>query len=232
MSTLCRDRKSSTDVYNSQGSLLWSWPHLAFNCSLTSSWPLPVLFLLSSTMDVVLESLSRVWLLVLSQTAAHQASLSFTISWSLLRLKSIESVVPSNHLIFCCFLLLLPSIFPSTRVFSNESALYIKWSKDWSFSFSISLSNENLGLLFFMIDWFDLFVVQGTLKSLLQHRSWKASILWCSAFCMVQLSHQHMTTGKTIALSRGTFVSKVTSLLFNMLSMLVIAFFFQGASIV
>ena len=165
-------------------------------------------------------------------TAAHQASLTFTVSWSLLRLKSIESVVPSNHLIFCCFLLLLPSIFPSTRVFSNESALYIKWSKDWSFSFSISLSNENLGLLFFMIDWFDLFVVQGTLKSLLQHRSWKASILWCSAFCMVQLSHQHMTTGKTIALSRGTFVSKVTSLLFNMLSMLVIAFFFQGASIV
>ena len=180
----------------------------------------------------VVQWLSCIHLFANPWTVACQASLSFTISWSLLRLKSIESVVPSNHLIFCCFLLLLPSIFPSTRVFSNESALYIKWSKDWSFSFSISLSNENLGLLFFMIDWFDLFVVQGTLKSLLQHRSWKASILWCSAFCMVQLSHQHMTTGKTIALSRGTFVSKVTSLLFNMLSMLVIAFFFQGASIV
>ena len=115
MSTLCRDRKSSTDVYNSQGSLLWSWPHLAFNCSLTSSWPLPVLFLLSSTMDVVLESLSRVWLLVLSQTAAHQASLSFTISWSLLKLTSTEAVMPSNYLILCHHVLLLPSIFKAGK---------------------------------------------------------------------------------------------------------------------
>ena len=175
MSTLRRDGKSSTGVCSTQGSMLWSWPHLAFSSSLTSSWPLPVFFLLSSTMDVVVvQSLSRVWLLVIPQPAARQASLCFTIPWSLLKLKSIESVVPSNHLILCCSLLLLPSIFPSTRVFSNESALYIKWSKHWSFRFSISLSNENLGLIFFMIDWFDLLVVQGTLKSLLQHHSLKS----------------------------------------------------------
>ena len=175
MSTLHRDRKSSTGVCSSQGSMLWSWLHLAFSSSLTSSWPLPVFFLLSSTMDVVVvQSLSHVWLLVIPQPAACQASLSLTIPWSLLKLKSIESVVPSNHLILCCSLLLLPSIFPSTRVFSNESALYFKQSKDWSFRFSISLSNENLGLIFFMIDWFDFLVVQGTLKSLLQHHSLKS----------------------------------------------------------
>ena len=133
-------------------------------------------------------------------TAAHQASLSITNSRSLLKLMSIESVMPSNHLILCRRLLLLPSIFPSIRVFSNESAFPIRWPKDWSFSFSISPSNEYSGLISFRIDWLDLYAVQGTLKSLLQHHSSKASILRCSAFFIVQLSHPYMTTGKTIAL--------------------------------
>ena len=133
-------------------------------------------------------------------TAAHQASLSFTISWSLLRFMSIESVMPSNHRILCHPLLLLPSIFPSIRVFSNDSALLIRWPKYWSFSFSISPSNEYSGLISFRIDWFDLLAVQGTLKSLLQHHILKASILQHSAFFTVQLSHPYVTTGKTIAL--------------------------------
>ena len=137
---------------------------------------------------------------------------------------SIKLVRPPNHLILCCPLLLLPSIFPSIRVFSNESVLRIRWPKDWSFSFSISLSNEYLGLISFRIDWFNLFAVQGTLRSLLQHHSSKASILWCSAFFIVQLSHPYMTTGKTKALTRQTFVGKVMSLHFNMLSRLVITF--------
>ena len=131
----------------------------------------------------------------------------------------------SDHLILCHPLLLLPSIFPSIRVFSNESALHIRWPKYWSFSFSISPSNEYSGLISFRIDCLDLLAVQGTLKSLLQHHSSKASILWCSAFFMVQLSHPYMTTGKTIALTICTFVSKVISLLFNMLFRFVIAFF-------
>ena len=135
-----------------------------------------------------------------------------------------ESVMPSNSLIFCRPLLLLPSMFPSIRVFSNEPAHHIRWPKFWSFSFSISPSNEYSGLIFFRMDWLDLPVVQGTLKSLLQHHSSKASILLCSAFFIVQLSHPYMTTGKTIALTRWTFVGKVRSLLFNMLSRLVIAF--------
>ena len=156
--------------------------------------------------------------------AAHQASLSITNSWSLPKLMSIESVMPSNHLIFCRPLLLLPSIFPSIRVFSNESAFLIKWPKYWSFSFSICPSNEYSGLISFRRDWLDLLAVQGTLKSLLQHHSSKASILWRSAFFMVQLSHPYMTTGKTIALTRQTFVDKVMSLLFNMLSRLAITF--------
>ena len=143
---------------------------------------------------------------------------------------SIESVVPSNHLIFCLPLLLLPSIFPSIRVFSNESLLRIRWPKYWSFSFSISPSNEYSGLVSFRMDWFDLLEIQGTLKSLLQHNSSKASILRCSAFFIVQLSHPYMTTGKTTALTRWTFVDKVMSLLYNMLSKLVIAFL-PGASI-
>ena len=135
---------------------------------------------------------------------------------------SIESVMPSNSLILCCPLLLLPSIFPSIRVFSSESALHITWPKYWSFSFSISPSNEQPGLISFTMDWLDLLAVQGMLKSLLQHHSSKASILWHSAFFIVQLSHPYMTTGKTIALTRWTFADKVISLLFNMLSRLVI----------
>ena len=138
---------------------------------------------------------------------------------------SIESVMPSNHFILCRPLLLLPSIFPSIRVFSNESVLCIRWPEDWSFSFNINPSNEHPGLMSFRMDWLDLLAVQGTLKGLLQHHSSKASILRCSAFFIVQLSHPYMTTGKTIALTRWTFVGKVMSLLFNMLSRLVIAFF-------
>ena len=133
-------------------------------------------------------------------------------------------MMPSNHLILCCPLLLLPSIFPNIRVFSNESALCIRWPKYWSFSFNISPTNEHPGLIFFRMDWLDLLEVQGTLKSLRQHHSSKASILQCSAFFTVQLSHPYMTTGKTIALTRWTFVHKVMSLLFNLLSRLVIAF--------
>ena len=133
--------------------------------------------------------------------------------------------MPSSHLILCHPLLLLPSIFPSIRVFSSESVLYIRWPEYWSFSVSISPSNKYSGLLFFRMDWLDLIAVQGTLKSLLQHHSSKASILWRSAFFIVQLSHPYMTTGKTIALTRWTFVNKVMSLLFNMLSRLVITFF-------
>ena len=154
-------------------------------------------------------------------TAASQASLSITNSRKLLRL--IELVMPSNHLVFCRPLL-LPSIFPSIRVFSKESVLRIRWPKYWNFSFSISPSNEYSGLISFRIGWLDLFAVQETLRSLLQHHSSKASILWHSAFFMVQLSHPYVTTGKIIALTRWTFVIKVVSLLFNMLSMLVIAF--------
>ena len=143
---------------------------------------------------------------------------------------SIESVMPSNHLILCPPCLLLPSIFPSIRVFSNESALPIRWPKYWSFSFSISPSSEYSGLISFRMDQLDLLAVQGTLKSLFQHHSSKVSIFWCSAFFIVQLSHPYMTTRKTIAFTRQTFAGKVMSLLFNMLSRLVIAFF-QGASI-
>ena len=137
---------------------------------------------------------------------------------------SVKSVMPSNHLILCCPLLLPPSIFPSIRVFSSESALYIRWPKYWSFSFNISPSNEHPRLISFRMDWLDLLAVQGTLKSLLQHHSSKASILWCSTFFIVQLSHPYMTTGKTVALTRQTFVGKVISLLFIMPSRLVIAF--------
>ena len=136
----------------------------------------------------------------------------------------VESVMPSNHLILCPPLLVLPSIFPSIRAFSSESVLHIRWPKYWSFSFSISPSSEYSGLISFRIDWFDLLAVQGILKSLLQHHSSKASVLWHSAFFIVQLSHPHMTTGKTTALTRQIFVGKVMPLLFNMLSRLVIAF--------
>ena len=156
--------------------------------------------------------------------AARQASLSITNSRSLPKLMPIKSVMPSNHLILCHPLLLLPPIPPSIRVFSNESTLHMRWPKYWSFSFSIRLSNEHPGLISFRMDWLDLLAVQGTLKSLLQHHSSKASILWHSAFFTAQLSHPYMTTGKTIALTRWTFVGKVMFLLFNMLSRLVITF--------
>ena len=156
--------------------------------------------------------------------AAHQASLSITNSWSSLKLRSIESVMPSSHLILCCPLFLLPPTPPSIRVFSNESTLHMRWPKYWSFSFNISPSNEYSGLISFRMNWLDLLVVQGTLKSLLQHHSSKASILWLSALFMVRLSHSYMTTGKTIALTRQTFVGKVMSLLFNILSRLGITF--------
>ena len=157
-------------------------------------------------------------------TAAHQASLSITNSWSSLRLISIESVMPSNHFILYCPLLLSPSIFPSIRGFSSKSALHMRWPKYWSFSFNINPSNEHPRLISFRMDWLDLLAVQGTLKSLLQHHSSKASILRCSAFFIDQLSHPYVTTGKTIALTRWTFAGKVISLLFNMLPSLVIAF--------
>ena len=150
------------------------------------------------------QSLSHVWLFATPWTAGRQASLSVINSWSLLKFMSIKSVMPSHHLILCHPLLLLPSILSSIRVFSNESALSIRWPKYWSFSFNISPSNEYSGLISFRIDWLDLLAVQGTLKSLLQHHSSKASILWHSAFFIVQLSHPYMTTGKTIALARWT----------------------------
>ena len=155
------------------------------------------------------QSLSHVQLFVTPRTAAHQASQSITNSRSLLKLMSIELVMPSNHLILCRPLFLLPSIFSSIRVFSNKSVLRIRWPKYWSFSFSISPSNEYSGLTSFRIDWLDLLAVQGTLKSLLQHHSSKASIFLCSAFFIVQLSHPYVTTGKTIALTRWTFAGKV-----------------------
>ena len=170
------------------------------------------------------QSLGRVWLFVTPWAAACQASLSNTYSQSLPKLMSIQSVMPSSHLILCRPLLLLPSIFPSIRVFSNKSALRIRWLKYWSFSFNIRPSNEHPGLISFIMAWLDLLVVQGTLKSLLQHHSSKASILRRSGFFIVQLSHPYTPTGKTIALTRWTFVGKVMSLLFNMLSRLVITF--------
>ena len=174
-------------------------------------------------LEIVVQSFSCVWLFATPWTAAHQSSLSITKSQRLLKLMSIQSVIPSNHLILSHPLLLLPSVFPSIRVFSNESALRIRWPKDWSFRFNISPSSEHLGLISFRMDWLDLLAVQGTLKSLQQHSS-KASILWHSAFFTVQLSHPYMTSGKTIALTRRTFVGKVTSLLSNMLFRLVITF--------
>ena len=162
-----------------------------------------------------IHSLSCVRLFATPWIAAHQASLYMTSSWNLLKLMPIESVMPSSHLILCHPLLLLPPIPPSIRVFSNESTLRMKWPKYWSFSFSISPSNEHPGLISFRMDWLDLLAVQGTLKSLLQQHSSKASIFQCSAFFIVQLSHPYMTTGKTIALTRRTLVDKVMSLLFS-----------------
>ena len=170
------------------------------------------------------QSLSRVRLFVTPWITARQASLSITNSRSSLRITSFKSVMPFSHLILCCPLLLLPPVPPSIRVFSNESTLHMRWPKYWSFSFSIIPSKEIRGLISFRMDWLDLLAVQGTLKSLLRHHSSKASILQRSAFFTVQLSHPYMTTGKTIALTRWTFVGKVVSLLFNVLCRLVITF--------
>ena len=215
-------------IYSSaytEGSLARVWKkRINSKCRRSSSWRES--FQISWEFDFSsVQSLSHVRLFATPWTEAHQASLSITNSWSLPKLISIELVMPSNHLILCRPLLLLPSIFPSIRGFSNESALLIRGSKYWSFSFSISASNEHPGLICFRMDWLDLLAVQGTLKSLLlQHHSSKASILRCSAFFIVQLSHPYMTTGKTTALTRWTFVCKVMSLLFNMLSRLVITF--------
>ena len=189
-----------------------------------SEWNSNLLCLLTFPPQFIsVQSLSRVQLFATPWTAAHQASLSITNSRSLPKLMSIDSVMPSNHLILCCPLL-LPSIFPSIRVFSNESALRIRWPKYWSLSFNISPSNEYPGLISFRMDWLGLLAVQGTLKCLLQHHSSKASILWHSAFFIVQLSHPYMTTGKIIALTRQTFFGKVMSLLFNMLSRFLLRF--------
>ena len=175
-------------------------------------------------MLLVVQLLSHVQLYATPWNAVGQASLFFTISWSLFKLMSIELVMLSNHLVLCHPLLLLPSVFPSIRVLSSESVLPSRWPKYWSFTFSISPSNEYSGLISFRMDWLDLLVVQGILKSLLQYCSSKASILQCSAFFMVQFSHPYMTIGKTIPLTTWTFDSKVMSLLFNMLPRLVIAF--------
>ena len=181
--------------------------------------------------DTSVSSVAQSWLTLSDpMNRSTQASLSITNSRSPPKPMSIESVMPSNHLILCRPLLLLPSIFPSIRVFSNESALRIRWPKYWSFSFNISPSNEHPGPISFRMDWLDLLAVQWTLKSLLQHHSSKASILRCSAFFIVQLSYPHMATGKTIALTRQTFVGKVMSLLFNMLSRWVTTFL-QGVSV-
>ena len=177
------------------------------------------------------QSLSRVQLFATPWIPAHQASLSITNSRSSLTLTSIKSVMPSSHLILCCPLFLLPPIHPSIRVFSNESTLCMRWPKYWSFSFSISPSNEHPGLISFRMDWLDPLAVQRTLKNLLQHHSSKASILQCSAFFTVKLSLPYMTTGKSIALTRQTFVGKVMSLLFNMLSRLVITFLPRSKSL-
>ena len=175
-------------------------------------------------MSSSVQSLSHVQLFVTPWITAHQASLSIINSRSLLKLMPIDLVMPSSHLILCHSLLLLPPIPPSTRVFSNESALHMRWPKYWNFSFSISPFNEHPGLISFRMDWLDLLAVQGTLKSLLQHHSSKPSIFRCSAFLRVQLSHPYMTTGKTITLTRQIFVGKVMPLLFNILSRLGITF--------
>ena len=192
-----------------QSAVLLLFSHLVMSHSATP-WTTALQASLSLSQSV--QSLSRVRLFVTPWTAAHQVSLSITNSWSLLKLTSFESVMPSSHLILCCPLLLLPSIFPSIRVFSNESALCIKGPKYCSFSFNISPSNEHPGLISFSMDWLDLLAVQGTLKSLLQHHSSKASVLQSSAFFIVQLSHPYMTTGKTIALTRQTFFCQRLSL--------------------
>ena len=178
----------------------------------------PQTYYLFTWKETSVQSFSHTWLFVTSWTAALQASLSITSSQSFLKLMSVESVMTSNYLILCHPLLFLPSITPRMRIVSNESVLHIRWPEYWSFSFIISPFNEYLGLISFRIDWFDLLAVQGPIKSLFQHHSSKASILWHSAFFIAQLLNLYTTTGKTIALTRWTFVGKVMSLLLNMLS--------------
>ena len=207
-------RKSILNIHDDEAEAPILWPPYA------ESW----LIWKDAAKFSSVQSLSYVWLFATPWTAACQASLSITSSRSLLKLMSIPSVMPCNHLTLCHPLLLPPSIFPRIRVFSNESVLCTRWPNYWSFSFNISPSSEYWGLISFRMDWLDLFAVQGTLKSLLQHHSSKSSILQHSAFFIVQPSHPYMTTGKTITLTRWTIVSKVMSLLFNMLSRLVIAF--------
>ena len=190
------------------------WQHSGSMCRMNNvrmngmNWSSHLKFATWSLSISSVQSLSHVWLFMTPWTAARQPSLSITNSQSLLKLMSTESVMPSSHLILCHPLLLPPSIFPSIRVFSSESVLRIRWPKYWSFSFSISPSNEYSGLISFRMDWLDLLIVKGTLKSLLQHHSSKASILQCSAFFIVQLSHPYITTGKT-ALTRWTFVGSL-----------------------
>ena len=197
---------------HASSSKLWNLNHIQKPLQRSLSHYLTLLTRFSSV-----QSLSCVWLFATPWIAEYQASPSITTPQSLPKLMSIESVMPSNHLILCRPLL-LPSIFLSIRGFSNESAFHIRWPKYWSFSFSFGPSNEHTGLISFSMDWLDLLAVQGTLKSLLQHHSSKASILWHSAFFMVQLSHPYMTTGKTIALTRWTFVDQVNSFKLNILS--------------
>ena len=210
--------------------LTWFWclpaNVFSFNSSIFGST------IVLAVVCLIVQSLSHVWLFAAPWAAARQASLSFNISQSLLKPMSIESVMPSNHLILCCPLLLPPSVFPSIKVFSNESALWIRWPKYWNFNFSISPANEYSGLISFRIDWLDLLAVQGTLKSLLQHHSSKALILQRSAFSMIQLSYPYMTTRKTIALTLQTFVGNVMSLFFNTLSRFVIAFLPRSKSFI
>ena len=211
------------------GILQAGWHHIGSWKSATveasTPWKLANALIVTASPLSSVQPLSRVWLFVTPWIAARQASLSITSSQSLLKPMSIESVMPSSHLILLSSLSpLLSPIPPSIRVFSNESTARMRWPKDWSFSFIISPSNEHPGLISFRMDWLDLLLVQGTLKSLLQNHSSKASIFQRSAFFTVQLSHPYMTTGKTIALTRQTFVGKVTSLLFNMLSRLAITF--------
>ena len=200
-----------------------SFPRLTF-LSLSEGFRYVTLICLLGRGGYLVQLLRRVRLFATPWITARQASLSITNSQSLLKLMPVKSVMPSSHLILCRPLLLLSPVPPSIRVFSNESTLHMRWPKYWSFSFSISPSSEHPGLIYFRMDWLDLLAVQGTLKSLLQHHSSKASVFQCSALFTVQLSHPYMTTGKTIALTRRTFVGKVMSLLFNMLSKLVITF--------
>ena len=202
---------------------LWDGKELYASSSADSMNENYLIFNISKSSQSV-QSLGLVWFFATLWVVSHQASLSITNFWSLLKLMSSEVVMPSNHLILCHPLLLLPSLFPNIRVFSNESVLCIMCPKYWSFSFSISPSNEYSGLISFRMYWLNLLTVQGTLRSLLQHHSSKASILWHSAFFLARLSHPYMTTGKTIDLTRWTFVDKVMPLLFNMLSRLVIIF--------